>query len=128
MVYYHRWHDLGADCPCVVYALRNHKGESKVTYDYTIKTETEDMAKCGFPVVSRPLEWESYYCPHVSTQDYASGWYDKVDKLQGQKNTYFAGEVLCFGDMEDHIGVRMALKAKIKGNLGAREHQFPIGD
>jgi len=101
MVYYHRWHDLGADCPCIVYALRNHKGESKVTYDYTIKTETEDMAKCGFPVVSRPLEWESYYCPHVSTQDYASGWYDKVDKLQGKKNTYFAGEVLGFGDMEE---------------------------
>lgn len=101
MVYYHRWHDLGANCPCTVYALRNHQGESKVTYDYTIKTETEDMATCGFPVQSRPIEWETYYCPHVSTKDYADGWYDKVDKLQGQRNTYFAGEVLGFGDMEE---------------------------
>jgi hypothetical protein len=33
MVYYHRWQDLGTNCPCTVYALRNHMGESKVTYD-----------------------------------------------------------------------------------------------
>jgi hypothetical protein len=50
---------------------------------------------------SRPIEWETYYCPHVSTKDYAAGWYDKLDKLQGVKNTYFGGEVLGFGDMEE---------------------------
>jgi protoporphyrinogen oxidase len=101
MVYYHRWHDLGKDCPCTVYALRNHFGESKVTYDYTIKTETEDMEKTGFPVKNRPIEWETYYCPHVSAKDYAAGWYDKLEAIQGQKNTYFGGEIICFGDMEE---------------------------
>ncbi len=101
MVYYHRWHDLGADCPCTVYALRNHKGQTLVDYDFTIKTSEEDLKKCGFPAAARPIEWETYYCPHVSCQDYANGWYDKVDKLQGKKNTYFAGEVLGFGDMEE---------------------------
>jgi hypothetical protein len=94
-------HDLGADCPCTVYALRNHKGQTLVDYDFTIKTSEEDLKKCGFPATARPIEWETYYCPHVSCQDYANGWYDKVDKLQGKKNTYFAGEVLGFGDMEE---------------------------
>ena len=101
MVFYHRWHDLGKNCPCVVYALRNHKGESKVSYDYSIKTMEEDLQKCGFPAASRPIEWETYYCPHVSPADYAAGFYDKVDALQGKKNTYYAGEVMCFGDMEE---------------------------
>ena len=101
MVYYHRWEDLGSDCPCNVYALRNHQGSESVTYDYTIKTMDEDMAKCGFPVKDRLYEQETYYCPHVSPEDYAAGWYDRLEDLQGNKNTYYAGEILSFGDMED---------------------------
>jgi protoporphyrinogen oxidase len=101
MVFYHRWADLSTNCPCTVYTLRNHFGESKVSYDYAIKTMSEDMTKCKFPVEKRLIEWETYYCPHVSTKDYAAGWYDKVDKLQGVNNTYYGGEVLGFGDMEE---------------------------
>ena len=101
MVYYHRWEDLGSNCPSTVYALRNHLDMESVPYDYTIKTMTEDMAKCGFPVKERLYEQESYYCPHVSPKDYADGWYDKLEALQGNKNTYFGGEIISFGDMED---------------------------
>lgn len=101
MVYYHRWHDLGKNCPTTIYALRNHMGETKVSYDSAIKAMLDDMSKCGFPVVAKPIEWECYYCPHVSSADYAAGWYDKLDKIQGEKNTYYAGEILCFGDMEE---------------------------
>jgi len=103
MVYYHRWHELGANCPCCVYALRNHYGESQVTYDYTIKTMEEDMTRCGYPLKEKLIEQESYYCPHVSSKDYADGWYDKLDAIQGKKNTYFGGEILCFGDMEETV-------------------------
>ena len=101
MVYYHRWEDLGANCPSVVYALRNHMGDEDVSYEYTIDTMLEDMKKCGFPVKDRHYEQESYYCPHVSPKDYADGWYDKLEALQGNKNTYYAGEIISFGDMED---------------------------
>ena len=101
MVYYHRWEDLKGNCPSVVYALRNHLGDESVPYDYTIKTMEEDMAKCGFPVTERLYEQESYYCPHVSPKDYADGWYDKLEAIQGKHNTFFAGEILSFGDMED---------------------------
>ena len=101
MVYYHRWEDLGANCPSTVYALRNHMGSEDAPYDYTIETMQEDMKKCGFPVKERLYEQETYYCPHVSPADYADGWYDKLEDMQGKQGTYYAGEILSFGDMED---------------------------
>ena len=101
MVYYHRWEDLEANCPSVVYALRNHQGSEDAPYDYTIDTMLKDMKACGFPVKDRLYEQETYYCPHVSPKDYADGWYDKLEAMQGKQNTYYAGEIISFGDMED---------------------------
>lgn len=101
MVYYHRWEDQKGDCPCTVYALRNHLGDESVPYEKTIPTMEADMEKCGFPVKQRLYEQETYYCPHVSPKDYADGWYDRLEELQGKRNTFYAGEILSFGDMED---------------------------
>ena len=101
MVYYHRWEDFGENCPCVVYALRNHAGSEDVSYKKTIHLMMKDMERCGFPVKERLYEQESYYCPHVSPDDYADGWYDKLEAMQGKQNTYYAGEIISFGDMED---------------------------
>ena len=101
MVYYHRWEDLEANCPSVVYALRNHQGSEDAPYDYTIDTMMKDMKTCGFPVKERLYEQETYYCPHVSPKDYADGWYDKLEAMQGKQNTYYGGEIISFGDMED---------------------------
>ena len=101
MVYYHRWEDQKANCPCTVYALRNHTGTKDADYDYTIRTMVEDVEKCGFPIKERLYEQETYYCPHVGCEDYANGWYDKLEAIQGKDNTYYAGEIMSFGDMED---------------------------
>ena len=101
MVYYHRWEDQKANCPSTVYALRNHMGSTDVPYDRTIDLMMEDMKACGFPVKERLYEQETYYCPHVSPADYAAGWYDKLDAIQGKQKTWYAGEVMGFGDMED---------------------------
>ena len=76
-------------------------GDEDVSYEYTINSMVDDMKLCGFPVKDRLYEQETYYCPHVSSQDYADGWYDRLDALQGTRNTYYAGEILSFGDMED---------------------------
>ncbi|MCI2111802.1 MAG: FAD-dependent oxidoreductase [Bacilli bacterium] len=100
MVYYHRWCDV-KDQLIITYTLRNHQGDKDVSYDYARKTTLDDMAICGCPVSKVELEEESYYCPHLSPADYAAGWYDKVDAMQGKDNTYYAGEVMAFGDMEE---------------------------
>ena len=106
MVYYNRWQYLDRDCPATVYALRNHNGDKEtVSFDYTIKTMTEDMEKVGFPIKEKFYVQEVYYCPHVSCEEYADGWYDKVEAIQGAKNTYYAGEILSFGDMEDTCAI-----------------------
>ncbi len=101
MVYYHRWEELEGNCPCTVYALRNHMGSRDADYNYTINAMMDDMRICGFPVKKRHYEQETYYCPHVSSEDYAAGWYDRLEEMQGKQNTYYAGEILSFGDMED---------------------------
>ena len=101
MVYYNRWQCLGNDCPATVYALANHTGTPDVDYDVVMKTMDEDMVKVGFPIKEKRYAQEVYYCPHVSSQDYIDGWYDKLEAIQGKHNTFFAGEILSFGDMED---------------------------
>ncbi len=101
MVYYNRWQCLGGDCPATVYALGNHTGSIDVDYETVQKTMDEDMKRVGFPITEKMYAQEVYYCPHVSSKDYADGWYDKLEALQGNKNTYYAGEIISFGDMED---------------------------
>ena len=101
MVYYNRWQCLDRDCPATVYALANHTGDPEKEFDDVMKTMDEDMARVGFPIKEKHFAQEVYYCPHVSCEDYANGWYDKLEALQGNKNTYYAGEIISFGDMED---------------------------
>ena len=101
MVYYNRWQYLDRDCPATVYALANHTGSKDKDYDEVMKMMDEDMAKVGYPIKGKHFAQEVYYCPHVSSKDYADGWYDKLEALQGNKNTYYAGEIISFGDMED---------------------------
>ena len=62
----------------------------------------EDVEKAlKFPIKEDLYAQESYYCPHVSSEDYKNGWYEKLEAIQGTNNTYYAGEILSFGDMED---------------------------
>lgn len=102
MVFYHRWPDC-IHQPLVTFTLRNHKNMEDVPFDEAKETTIADMAKAGLPVdkIERIDDW--YYFPHVNSEDYAAGWYDKVEALQGDKNTYFAGEVMAFGDMEETV-------------------------
>jgi hypothetical protein len=100
MVYYHRWSDL-RDQPIVTYALRNHKGSKEIPYETCKSSVLEDMKLCGSEVKDIEFEKDWYYFPHVSSEDYAAGWYEKVEALQGSNNTYYAGEAMSFGDMEE---------------------------
>ena len=71
-------------------------------YDKTLALMKYDIEKVlGFPIKEVLYAQESYYCPHVSPKDYANGWYDKLEAIQGKNKTCFAGEILSFGDMED---------------------------
>ncbi|MFN8167512.1 MAG: FAD-dependent oxidoreductase [Candidatus Nanopelagicales bacterium] len=36
------------------------------------------------------------YFPHVSVEDFADGWYDRIEALQGTNRTFYGGGVMCF--------------------------------
>ena len=85
----------GYDCLYVEgYLVQNH--------DLILKA-ARTAKKCGLKVdkIERIDDW--YYFPHVSSKDYADGWYEKVEAMQGKDNTYYAGEVMAFGDMEETV-------------------------
>lgn len=111
MVYYRRWKNE-PDQPIVSYVLRHHKtafGGKELNYDEVCKNVIEDMRKAGSPIEVKDgkeniiYKFQTYYFPHIYSEDYQAGWYEKVEALQGELNTYYAGEIMSFGDMDETI-------------------------
>jgi hypothetical protein len=87
--------------PITTYALRNHEGMKEVPYEDCKKMVLEDIVtyKNAYDKMFDEHSW--YYFPHVYSKDYAAGWYDKVEAMQGERCTYYAGEIMSFGDMDE---------------------------
>ena len=100
MVYYRRWRE-NIDQVITTYALRTHKDMEEVPYDKCNEMVLEDLKIMHNPAKEVINAWSVYYFPHVSCEDYAAGWYDKVEAMQGKYDTYYAGEVMAFGDMDE---------------------------
>ena len=100
MVYYRRWKDT-KDQVITTYALRKHKDTAEIPYDECKKTVLEDLKIMKNPASNVVNEWSVYYFPHVFSKDYADGWYDKVEAMQDKYDTFYAGEVMSFGDMDE---------------------------
>jgi protoporphyrinogen oxidase len=100
MVYYRRWRDE-INQVITTYALRKHKDRPEIPYETCRTTVLDDLKAMHNPASNVVNEHSWYYCPHVFSEDYAAGWYDKVEAMQGQLGTYYAGEVMSFGDMDE---------------------------
>ena len=100
MVYYRRWKDT-VDQIITTYALRKHKDMAEVPYDKCRQMVLDDLKTMRNPASNVINEWSVYYFPHVFSADYADGWYDKVEAMQGKYDTFYAGEIMSFGDMEE---------------------------
>lgn len=98
MVYYHRWPGE-EDQVITAYVLGDP--ENGIDTDTCRKYVYEDMKMCGYEVDQMVNEKSWYYLPHLRPEDYKTGWYDEVESWQGKNNTYYAGEIMCFGDMEE---------------------------
>ena len=100
MVYYRRWKD-SVDQVITTYALRNHRGKRTYKTSACKKIVLKDLEAMGNAASKVVNEKNWYYFPHVFTEDYAAGWYDKVEAMQGMNGTYYAGEIMSFGDMDE---------------------------
>lgn len=100
MVYYRRWRD-DKNQVITTYALRKHKNTAEIPYEECKKTVLEDLKTMHNPASAVVNENSWYYFPHVFTEDYAAGWYDKVEAMQGKYDTFYAGEIMSYGDMDE---------------------------
>lgn len=100
MLYYRRWME-DPDQAIVTYTLRNHRNQRQVPYGECKDTVVQELETMKAPVDKIVNEKDWYYFPHIYTEDYQNGWYDKVEAMQGNKNTYYAGEIMSFGNMDE---------------------------
>ena len=76
-------------------------GCCEIPYEKVRQQVQDDLKTMHNPAKEVINEWSVYYFPHVFSEDYAAGWYDKVEAMQGKYDTYYAGEVMSFGDMDE---------------------------
>lgn len=60
----------------------------------------QDVRRLGGSIRSVVTQRHWNYFPHVSTQSLDRGFYDRVEHLQGQHNTYYVGGLLNFESVE----------------------------
>ncbi|MBQ9686136.1 MAG: FAD-dependent oxidoreductase [Oscillospiraceae bacterium] len=100
MVYYRRWKET-VEQVITTYSLRKHKNTEEIPYDTCKQMVLDDLKTMKNPASNVINEWSVYYFPHVFSEDYAAGWYDKVEAMQDKYDTFYAGEVMSFGDMDE---------------------------
>lgn len=100
MVYYRRWKDQ-IDQVITTYALRKHKDMEEIPYEKCNEMVLEDLKTMKNPAKEIINKWSVYYFPHIFSEDYAAGWYDKVEAMQDKYDTFYAGEIMAFGDMDE---------------------------
>jgi hypothetical protein len=68
--------------------------------------ETADAIAAALRPIGRGLGavrgqeiWQRY-CPHLTPDEMAAGWFDRVDQIQGRRHTFYTGEALSFGLVE----------------------------
>ena len=76
----------------IVFIVSKDKDEIKKYYDID-KAYEDELINSDKEAYAKMI--------HVFSEDYKNGWYEKVEAMQGKKNTYYAGEVMSFGDMEE---------------------------
>lgn len=81
----------------------------KVTSDMCRKYLEEDLELYNIRLKDVVMHKCWRYFPHVNSQQMKHGWYDKVEALQGQKNTYYAGEIMSFSDIEECVAYSNSL-------------------
>lgn len=99
LVWYYRWQDMAENDLVTVYALGNKNLSPK---DVKMRVE-DDLKRLGVKVegLYTYTKWEHF--PHVSGEDIRNGYYDRLEGLQGGRNTYYVGEIMNHSIIEECI-------------------------
>ncbi|KAL2641753.1 hypothetical protein R1flu_009340 [Riccia fluitans] len=75
-----------------------------------------DVERMGGRVEALVVQRKFRYFPHVTSTDMAEGFYDKLEELQGENNTYFVGALMAFELTERNASYSINLMAKYFGS------------
>ncbi|MBV1820693.1 FAD-dependent oxidoreductase [Bacteroidales bacterium MSK.15.36] len=100
MVYYHRWKDEPEQI-ITFYVLGNP--QDKVDEADCKRLILEDAERFGIKIKDIIMFKSWRYMPHVNCDQMKKGWHKKVEDMQGQMGTYYAGEVMSFGNIEETV-------------------------
>ncbi|MBV1919793.1 MAG: AMP-binding protein, partial [Pseudomonadales bacterium] len=81
-------------------------GEAGQNKEHILKQVRADARKLGGEITEVHAFCKWAYAPRVSPHDMALGYHQKLDRMQGQSGTYYAGSLLAF-ELTDH-NVRLA--------------------
>ena len=60
-----------------------------------LREDLQELAQTEIDEIYHQELWEEYF-PRVTTQDFFDGFHDRMEALQGQRNTYYLGASLSF--------------------------------
>lgn len=98
LFYYKHWENRNI---CMTY----HLGHRSIgMQNFISQSIVEDQLRLDMAHIDRRVQaihlhkiWK--YFPHVTTQELAAGFYAKLDRLQGEKKTYYTGEIFNFASV-----------------------------
>jgi 2-polyprenyl-6-methoxyphenol hydroxylase-like FAD-dependent oxidoreductase len=106
MFAYQRW--PGSGLTCFYGFARRREGYEAAARDAVCAM----VERLGGTVRSMPVATLWHYFPHVSPEDMAAGFYARLEALQGQRATYYCGELLGFATVETTVGYARAMVAR----------------
>lgn len=74
--------------------------QDKVSEDDCKRIILEDAERFGINIKDIVMFKSWRYLPHVNCDQLKNGWYNKLEGMQGEENTYYGGEVMSFGNIE----------------------------
>ncbi len=80
--------------------------------DDVLETLKEDITHLGGKIEEIITQKQWRYFPRLNTQNLKDGYYQRLDKLQGQKGTYYIGAVMNFETVENTIDFAQKLVKK----------------
>ena len=91
----------GEDVTVAATAYLSHEGSLAVPAEEAFANIEAELGFFGLSPAERLSAREISGMPFVPCADYADGWYDRLEALQGQRGTYYGGEILSAGSLED---------------------------
>jgi thioesterase domain-containing protein/acyl carrier protein len=108
-----------------VYTFYSYGGETIDEREIPVAFEA-DIAHLGGQLGEVHLRRRWAFMPHFGSEDVLGGVYDRIEEMQGQQHTYYAGSLPAFELVECNVSYAQALVRRYFPELGTRAPEQAI--